>query len=109
MSLNEENYVVKINTSLSNRPFFVKIIEPNMSIDSIFIEAISTLKNSGHPLESDQLSQLYKAHQIFNEGKVFQKGDLFSDLGKKEQTIGKQKVIVAELDLVSSHSGGFNR
>jgi hypothetical protein len=103
----DENYVVKINTALSNKPFFVKITDPTMSIDRIFTEAISTLKNSGKPLESQQLDQLYKAHQIFNEGKVIQKGDLFSDLGKKEQSVGAQKVIVAELDLVSSHSGGY--
>lgn len=103
----EENYVVKINIALSNRPIFVKITDPAMSIDRIFTEAISTLKNQGKPLESQQLDQLYKAHQIFNEGKVMQKGDLFSELGKKEQTIANQKVIVAELDLVSSHSGGM--
>ena len=103
----EENYVVKINTALSNKPFFVKITDPTMSIDSVFTEAINTLRNNGKPLESQQLDQLYKAHQIFNEGKVIQKGDLFSDLGKKEQLIGTQKVLVAELDLVSSHSGGL--
>jgi len=102
-----ENYVVKINTALSNKPFFVKITDPTLSVDRIFNEAISTLRNSGKPLESQQLEQLYKQHQIFNSGKVIEKGNLFSDLEKKAQTVGTQKVVVAELDLVSSHSGGY--
>jgi len=102
----EEKYVVKISTALSNTPFFVKINDPTMSVDRIFAEAISTLNNSGKPLESQQLEQLYKAHQIFNEGKVIQKGDIFSELEKKMQTFGNMNVSVAELNLVSSHSGG---
>ena len=105
--MSEENYVVKISTALSNKPLFVKIIDQNMSIDRIFMEAISTLRNSGKPLESQQLEQLYKQHQIFNNGKVVQKGDIFAELQKKSQNVGQQQVIVAELDLVSSHSGGL--
>ncbi len=81
--MSEENYIVKINTALSNKPFFIKITDPTLSVDRIFSEAISTLRNSGKPLESQQLEQLYKAHQIFNSGKVIQKGDLFTDLKKK--------------------------
>jgi hypothetical protein len=103
-----ENYIVKINTALSNKPFFVKITDPALSIDQIFREAILTLNKSGKPLESQQLDQLYKAHQIFNGGKVVQKGDLFTDLAAQSQTIGTKNVILAELDLVSSHSGGFD-
>jgi len=101
-----ENYVVKINTALSNKPFFVKITDPNMSISRIFSEAISTLRNTGRPLESDQLNQLYEHHQIFNSGKTVQKGDLFKDLSKSSQTVNEQNVTMVELDLVSSHSGG---
>jgi hypothetical protein len=98
--------VLKINTALSNKPFFVKISDPNMSIDRIFTEAINTLANTGRALESQQLEQLYKQHQIFNNGRVIQKGDLFRDLGTKIQQVGEQRVSVAELDLVTSHSGG---
>ncbi len=101
-----ENYVVKINTALSNKPFFVKITDPNMSISRIFSEAISTLRNTGRPLESDQLNQLYEHHQIFNSGNTVQKGDLFKDLSKSSQTVNEQNVTMVELDLVSSHSGG---
>ena len=43
----DENFVVKINTALSNKPFFVKITDPNMTISRIFSEAISTLRNTG--------------------------------------------------------------
>lgn len=104
--MSEVNYVIKINTALSNKPFFVKITDPTMSIDRIFSEAISTLRNTGRPLESQQLEQLYKQHSIFNNGKVIGKGDLFKDLSQKQQSVGEQTVVVAELDLVTSHSGG---
>jgi len=103
----QENYVVKISTALSNKPIFVKINDQNMSIDRIFTDAIATLHNEGKPLESQQLAQLYKEHQIFNNGKVIQKGDIFVELDKKVQHVGDNKVIVAELDLISSHSGGI--
>jgi len=33
-------------------------------------------------------------------------GDLFKDLSQKQQSVGEQTVVVAELDLVTSHSGG---
>ncbi len=104
--MTEENFVVKINTALSNKPFFVKIGNPDISIDRIFTEAIDTLKNTGRPLEGQQLEQLYNQHQIFNSGKTIQKGDLFSNLSQSIQNVGEQKVVVAELDLVTSHSGG---
>lgn len=102
----DSTYIVKINSALSNKPFFIKIDDPAISIDTIFNEAISQLKNSGKPLESQQLAQLYEQHQIFNSGKVVQKGDLFTDLIQKKQVVGDQEVKVAELDLVTSHSGG---
>ena len=105
--MNQTNtFVVKINTALSNKPLFIKIEDPDMSVDRIFTEAINTLRNTGRPLESQQLSQLYERHQIFNAGKTIQKGDLFSDLSRKNQVVGEQEVTVAELDLVTSHSGG---
>ena len=97
---------MKINTALSNKPFFVTIADPNISIDRIFNEAISALQNTGKPLESQQLDELYKEHQIFNNGKVIKKGILFKELKRNKQTVGNQDVEVAELDLVTSHSGG---
>ena len=105
----EQNYVVKISSALSNKPIYVKITDPTMSIDRIFTEAISTLRNAGKPLESQQLEQLYKQHQIYNNSQVVQKGDLFQSLKTKVQLVGDQSVTVAELDLVSAHSGGMER
>ena len=106
MSSKNDNYVVKINTALSNKPFFVKITDPNITTSRIFLEAISTLRNTGRPLESDQLNQLFQHHQIFNSGKTVQKGELFKDLSTTRQSINEQNVTMVELDLVSSHSGG---
>jgi len=106
MSSENTNYVVKINTALSNKPFFVKINDPTMTISRIFSEAISTLRNTGRPLESDQLNQLFEHHQIFNSGKTVEKGELFKDLSTTKQSINEQNVTMVELDLVSSHSGG---
>ncbi|SRR6056297_1220537 len=105
--MTEKNLVVKINTALSNKPFFVKITDPDMSIDRIFNEAITTLQNTGEPLKSQQLDQLYKQHQIFNNGKLVKKGHLFKELERNEQVVGDQTVEVAEIDLVTSHSGGL--
>jgi len=102
----DENFVVKINTALSNKPFFVKITDPSMTISRIFSEAISTLRNTGRPLESDQLNQLFEHHQIFNSGKTVQKGEIFRDLSKTTRNVNEQNMTMVELDLVSSHSGG---
>ena len=104
----QPNYVVKISTALSNKPMFVRIADPTYSLDKIFTEAISTLRNTGKPLESQQLEQLFKQHQIFHNGKVVGKGDLFRDLEAKTQSIGNQAVQMVELDLVSSHHGGID-
>lgn len=98
--------VLKISTALSNKPFFVRVTDNNMSVDRIFGEAINTLNNSGRPLEAQQMDQLYKQHQLFQNGRTVQKGDLFKDLTMKVQEIGDQRVNVAEIDLVTSHSGG---
>jgi hypothetical protein len=107
MSSKNQNYVIKINTALNNKPFFVKITDPCMTISRIFSEAIFTLRNTGRPLESDQLDQLFQHHQIFNSGKTVQKGELFKDLSATSQSINEQNVTMVELDLVSSHSGGY--
>lgn len=108
MSENQtQEAVLKINTALSNKPIYVKISDPNMSMDRIIGEAISTLQNSGKPLESEQLSSLYQNHQMFNNGQVIQKGSLFSELSSKTQQIGTQDISVTEIDLVTSHSGGM--
>ena len=88
--------VLKINTALSNKPFFVRITDPDMSIDRIFGEAISTLNNTGRPLEGQQLDQLYKQHQLFSNGRVIQKGDLFKDLTSKNR-IEKQNPLCSQL------------
>ena len=58
--MSEENYIVKINTALSNKPFFIKITDPTLSVDRIFSEAISTLRNSGKPLKANNLSNFTK-------------------------------------------------
>lgn len=102
----EEVAVLKICTPLSDKPFYAKISDKNMSLDRIFAEAISNLNNVGRPLESQQLEQLYKNHQLFNEGKSIQKGDLFSELETKKQQVGDVVAHVAEINLITSHTGG---
>ena len=109
MEENQENIVVsvvKINTPLSNHPFFVKIGEQGMSVDAIFNEAILQLKNSGKPLESQQLEQLYANHQLFQGSKIIEKGSLFTELEKKMQQVGNVTAQVAQIDMIASHSGG---
>lgn len=104
--MSEQNYIVKINTALSNKPFFVKIDNPEMSIDRIITEAIDTLENTGKPLESQQLQQLYDTHQILNNSQSVTKGTLFTELITDQQEVAGQQIEIAELNLVTSHSGG---
>ncbi len=102
----EQNYVVKISTAMSNAPLYIKIADPSMSVDKIVNEAVSSLKSSGKPLEGQQLAQLYLQHQIYNNGKVVQKGNLFTELNKNTQVVNNQPISMVELDFVSSQSGG---
>lgn len=104
----EEHYVTQINTPLSNKPFYVKITDPTITIERIFSEAIVVLKDTGRPLESQQLDQLSQKHSIFNEGKIIGKKDKYQDIAHKTQTIDGKIVHVLELDLVASHSGGIS-
>ena len=100
------NLIVKINTALSNRPYFVKINDAHYTVDQVFTEAIKSLKTSGRPLEGTQLEQLYENHQIFNSGKEVQKGELFHELKFQSTMVNNQEVTIAELDLIASHAGG---
>ncbi len=97
---------MKINTALSSKPFFVSLNNTEMSMDRIITEAVDTLKNTGKPLEGNQLEELYKTHQIFNGGKLVEKGDLFTALKTEEQLVGDYNVNVASIDLITSHAGG---
>jgi len=113
--MEQEQYqdVVRVQTALSNKPMFIKLNNLDYSVDRIFSEAVSNLKNTGKPLESQQLEQLYKEHQLFVNGKVIQKGDILKDLFSQTSLIQKQEVQgqqvrVLNLDLISSHSGGYD-
>lgn len=105
----EENYVLKINTAMSNKPFFVKITDPKLTIDRIMTEAVSTLRNSGKPLESQQLDTLYKSHQMMGTNGIISKGAIFSELDHIVQKVGTQKVVMSEVNLVAAHSGGSDK
>jgi hypothetical protein len=102
----QENYVVKINTALSSKPFFVRISDQHLSLDRIFTEAVQTLDAQGKPLEAQQLEQLYETHQMFNAGHVVHKGDLFHQLAHTTANVGNKTVQVLEVDLVTAHAGG---
>jgi len=104
----ETTQIVKICTALSNKPTYVKV-DYDMSIDRIFNEAISTLRNSGKLLDADQLENLYKSHQIFANQIIVEKGFLLSDMKDqfKTQIVGDRQVFILELDLLTSHSGGI--
>jgi hypothetical protein len=105
--MNEPNKVLKINTALSNKPFFVNVTHlENPSLDTILTEAVSSLKAQGKPLEADQLAQLAEHHQMYNGNKVHTKGTLFNELARVSQNMGDQTVEMAELNLITAHAGG---
>lgn len=98
--------VLKVTTALSNKPLFIKIPDTATSMDRIMGDAVIAMKNQGQTLEAQSLEQLYKDHQMFNDGKQVAKGDMFKDLTTKLQQVGNQTVQLAEISLVTSHSGG---
>lgn len=106
MSETQKTYIVKINSALSNKPLFVSISDPKMSVDRIFTEAINSLRNSGKPLQSKELASIYKNHSLFNGHQLIKKGSLFNELANTEQILKNKTIKIAELNLVTSHSGG---
>lgn len=100
-------HVVKLNTALSNKPYFIKVDDVDSSIDRVVTKAISSLRGNGKPLEADQLEQLYDSHQMFNGNQVVEKGSLLAELDASSQTIGQQEVQLYNLNLIASHAGGY--
>lgn len=98
--------VVKIQSAMSNSALYVKIEDPSMSIDQVVSEAIISLRNAGKPLESNQLEQLYHQHQIYSNGKLVQKGNLFNEIKAEQKIVGGDNVNVVSLDFISNQSGG---
>lgn len=98
--------IVKINTALSDKPYFVKVDRSDYSLDQIFTEAVKALKENGNPLESKQLEHLYDTHQMFNAHHTVQKGSLLSDLVGERQVVADQEIQLFEIDLITSHAGG---
>lgn len=112
MSEKEQSLIIKIQTPLSNTATFVKCNDPSYSIDRVMQEAITTLKNAGKPLDSKNLEELYKSHQLFANGVVFQKGDILEELIQRnpqileKQTYNNKEITIIPINLVASHSGG---
>ena len=102
-----KNLIVKLASAISDKPWFVQIDSEDMSVDRIVSEAIGTLRNSGRPLECNQLEQLYKTHQLFNNGQVVKKSDIFKNLTKTSQQVQNSEVEIMELSFVSAQSGGL--
>lgn len=102
----KQSNVVKINTALSNKPFFIKVEDNNMTIDRIISSAIDTMKNQGNPLEAKQLEDLYKKHQMFNGSNTVLKGSILNELQPQSQQIDDQEIQIFEIDMVSAHAGG---
>ncbi|MHA1619025.1 MAG: hypothetical protein ACTSVZ_07045 [Promethearchaeota archaeon] len=100
-------HIVKINSALSNQPFYIKIDDRAISVDTIISEAIKNLNTVGRPLESKQLNSLYESHQLFNAGRNISKGTLYQELSKKLEDVQGKAVEIAEIDLIARHSGGL--
>ena len=83
------------------------INDPEMSIDAIIQETVRGLAENGRTHESQQISQLYNSHDLFNAGTKLSKGTLFKELNKEVKTINGEAVSLAEIDLIRSHVGGF--
>lgn len=106
MSATIPEYVLKVCSPLSNQAQFIKLQNADMSIDSIINGAIESLKLS-KPLESQNLEQMYKTHQLYSNNQVVQKGDLFSGLQQTIRIVGTREVHMIEISMLSSHAGGI--
>jgi len=59
-------HILKINYPLSNKPLYVSVSDPNMTMDEIFAAAIEQLAEAGRLQESEQLAKMYATHQLFD-------------------------------------------
>jgi len=98
--------VVQINSALGS-PMYINVSQlDNPTINTVVTEAIKTLTTQGKPLEAQQLAQLFEHHQIYNANQVHTKGTLWSALAKTTKSVGDQTVELAQIELVTAHSGG---
>lgn len=58
--------VLKINIPCSMKSIFIRVDDPNQSIDQIIQKAIVDLENQGKVFEAQQLAELWKTHNIHN-------------------------------------------
>jgi hypothetical protein len=99
--------ILKINYALSSQPLYVSVENTDLSMDSIFREAVQSLQNSGRNQESVQLAQLYQEHQIFdNAQNEISKGATFGTLKTTPMVVQDQTVNYAEVTLSTKHVGG---
>ncbi len=98
--------ILKILTPLADQPIYTAISDPEMSMDAVIQETIRSLAEAGRTHESQQISQLYKSHEIFNKGTKLSKGTLFKDLKSETREINGEMVSIAEIDLIKQHVGG---
>lgn len=98
--------ICKINLALSDQPLYISINNDDMSMDSIFDEAVTTLRDSGRAHESQQLAQLYQDHQIMSKGQMISKGSSFKELKGETREVNGQTINFAEVELIKQHVGG---
>ena len=99
--------ICKINLALSDQPLYVSISDENVSMNTVFNEAIQTLQDSGRAHESQQLAQLYQDHQIMSKGQMISKGSCFKELKGETREINGQTINFAEVELIKQHVGGI--
>lgn len=98
--------VLKITIPLSDQPIFVGVDSPDVSLDTIITEAVSTLQEAGRAHESQQLAQLYHDHSIIAQGQLQSKGTLFTQIPQDSRVVNGTTVNFAEIELVKQHVGG---
>lgn len=98
--------ICKINIALSDKPLYISITDPQMTLDSIFSEAVTSLRDSGRQLESQQLAQLYQDHQVFSKGKLVSKGASWKELEIETRDVQGETINFAEVELIRHHTGG---
>jgi len=97
--------ILVLRTPLSSEAIYAKVGN-DMTVDAAISKIIQRLENEGKNLESQALKKMYETHQLFNGNSILTKGTLISSLNTKEEVVRDQKINVAEIDLIATHSGG---
>jgi ABC-type dipeptide/oligopeptide/nickel transport system ATPase component len=99
--------VLAIKSALSQKPTFMRVDDPNMTLDQAIMGAVQSLNGAGKSVEAQTLKSLYDNHTMLNKDKTVEKGDKLSALTAEPRMVNGTEISVIEIDLITAHAGGL--